>query len=174
LEEPFTAEDLLTSWSREEFEEPGFAMILVGLGMTEEQPPWRQHCANMWHFDTECIEDDGAYVRIAEQMKSIAQGSLPIEDIRDHVDIEEGIAWLEFGFRGELKHIDCKVNDDWVDGSVFTHFVDLLAQSDPEKRFLYYDTDGQDCILACVTNAQFKELKRAGVGFQLLKGALIG
>ncbi|MGA2217889.1 MAG: hypothetical protein ABSG51_07375 [Terracidiphilus sp.] len=174
LEEPFTAEDLLTSWSREEFEKPGFSLALVGLGMTEEQPPWRKHCANMWHFDTECIEDNGDYVRIAEQMKSLAQGSLPIEDIRDQVDIDRGIAWLEFSFRGELKHIDCRVKDDWVDGDVFSQFADLLAQSDPDKKFLYYDTDGQDCILACATNAQFKELKRAGIKFELLKGALIG
>jgi hypothetical protein len=174
LEEPFKAEDLLMSWSREDFEKPGFTMVLVGLGMTEEQPPWRQHCTSMWHFDTECIEDDGAYVRIAEQMKSLAQGSLPIEDIRDHVDIDEGVAWLEFTFRGQLKHIDCKVNDDWVDSSVFEHFVDLLAQSDPDKKFLYYDTDGQDCILACATNAQFKELRQAGIGFELLRSASIG
>jgi len=174
LEEPFTAEDLLASWSREEFEKPGFSMVLVGLGMTEEQPPWRQHCANTWHFDTECIEDNGAYVRIAEQMKSLAQGSLPIEDIRDHVDIDEGIVWLKFSFQGRFIHIDCRVKNDWVDGAVFSHFADLLAQSDPEKKFLYYDTDGQDCILACATDSQFKELKRAGVGFQLLRGALIG
>jgi len=168
LEEPFKAEDLLTSWSREEFEEPGFTLVLVGLGMTEEQPPWRRHCANMWHFDTECIEDDGAYVRIAEQMKNLAQGSLPIKDIRDHVDIEEGIAWLEFGFQGKFRHIDCKVNDDWVDTSVFGHFVKMLAQSDPDKKFLYYDTGGQDCLLACATNAQLKSLKRAGIGFKPL------
>jgi len=174
LDNPFRVEDLLTSWSREEFEKPGFGLVLVGLGMTEERPPWRNHCTNMWHFDTECIEDDGAYVRIAERIKSLAQDSLPIENIRDHVDVDEGVAWLEFDFRDELIHIDCQVNDDWVDAAVFSHFVDLLGKSDPSKKFLYYDTDGQDCILACATNEQFKELKRTGIGFQLLASSLIG
>jgi hypothetical protein len=172
LEEPFKVEDLLASWSREAFERPDFNMVLVGLGMTEECSPWRKHCANIWHFDTECIEDDGAYVRIAEQMKSLAQGSLPIENIRDHVDIRKRIAWLEFDFQGEHIHIDCQVNDDWVDTAVFSRIVELLAKSDPSKKFLYYDTGGQDCILACVTNEQFKELKRAGIGFQLLANSM--
>jgi hypothetical protein len=39
LAPPFTAQDLLESWSREEFEKPGFDMTLIGLGMTEERPP---------------------------------------------------------------------------------------------------------------------------------------
>jgi hypothetical protein len=173
LDEPFDVEELLTSWSREEFEEPGFSLVLVGLGMTEERPPWRDHCTNIWHFDTECIEDDGAYVRIAERMKSLAQGSLPIENIRDHVDVDEGVAWLSFDFLGEPVHIDCRVNDDWVDDAVFSHFVHLLDRSDPGKKFLYYDTGGQDCILACATDEQFKELKRAGIGFQLLSSSMI-
>jgi hypothetical protein len=173
LEEPFKVEDLLTSWNRAVFEKPGFNMVLVGLGMTEECPPWRKHCANIWHFDTECIENDGAYVRIAERMKSLAQGSLPIENIRDHVDVRKRIAWLEFDFQGELIHIDCQVNDDWVDTAVFSRFVELLAKSDPSKKILHYDTGGQDCILACVTNEQFKELKRAGIGFQLLASSMV-
>ena len=65
LAPPFTAQDLLESWPREHFEKPGFTMTLVGLGMTEERPPWRNHSINVWHFDTECIEDHGSYVRIA-------------------------------------------------------------------------------------------------------------
>jgi hypothetical protein len=43
LDEPFGVEELLSSWPREEFEKPGFSFVLVGLGMTEEQPPWRNH-----------------------------------------------------------------------------------------------------------------------------------
>jgi hypothetical protein len=174
LEEPFTVDDLLTSWSRDVFEKPGFNMILVGLGMTEEKPPWRNHCPTVWHFDTECIEDNGDYVRIAERMKTLAQGSLPICGLRDQVDIEEGIAWLEFDFEGKTIHVDCKVNDDWVDEAVFSRFAHILSISDPTKIFLYYDLGGQDCILACATKTQFKELKQAGIAFKPLTGATIG
>ena len=169
LAEPFTAEDLLTSWRREQYEKSGWGMVLVGLSMTEEAPPWRDHCENAWHFDSECIEDHGAYAHIAEKMKSMARGSLPIDDIRDYVDVEAGTAWLSFTFNGQELRIDCKVNNDWVDPGVFSHFVRLLNRSDPDKVYLsYYETGGQDCVFACTTRAQFVELKQLGVNFKEL------
>jgi len=169
LSPPFTAQDLLESWSREEFEESGFNLTLGGLGMTEEQPSWRNHSVNVWHFDSECIEDHGAYVRIAERMAELTQGSLVIENVRDEVDIEAGIATLDFEHHGKRVHIALKVNDDWADPAVFTHFVRLLAISDPSKVFLYYDLKGQDCVIACTTRDQFAALKKAGVSFEALK-----
>src|SRR5215472_11467042 len=75
LSAPFTVQDLLKSWSRDVFEKNGFDSVLVGLGMTEEQPPWRNHCVNVWHFDTECIEGIGAYSRIGERLKAMSGGS---------------------------------------------------------------------------------------------------
>ena len=165
----FTVRDLLDSWPREEFEKPGFAMTLVGLGMTEEQPPWRNHCVNLWHFDTECIEDEGSYVRIAERMAEMTQGALVIGNVQDEVDIEAGVASLAFEHGGTPVHLDLKVNDDWVDPAVFSLFVRLLAISDPSKVFLYLDLTGQDCILACVSRDQFNALSKAGVTFELLK-----
>jgi hypothetical protein len=169
LAPPFTAQDLLESWPRKEFEMPGFNLVLVGLGMTEEQPPWRNHCVNVWHFDTECIEDDGSYVRIAERMAELTQGALVLENVRDQVDIEAGIASLDFEHSGEPVHIVLKVNDDWVDPAVFSHFVRMLAMSDPSKVFLYHDTQGQDCVIACVARNQFAALREAGVDFEALK-----
>ena len=68
LSDPFTVDDLLRSESREEYENPGFDSVLVGLGLTEEQKPWRNHSVNLWHFDTECIEDHGDYKQIVERM----------------------------------------------------------------------------------------------------------
>jgi hypothetical protein len=168
LAPPFTVQDLLDSWSREQFEEPGFTLALVGLGMTEEQPPWRNHCVNAWHFDTECIEDDGSYVRIAQRMAEMTRGALVLENVRDHVDIEAGIASLDFEHSGAPIHLSFKVNDDWVDPAVLTHFVRMLAMADPSKVFLYYDTKGQDCVIACVTVYQFAALKQAGVSFVAL------
>jgi hypothetical protein len=174
LAPPFTVQDLLESWPREQFEKPGFTMALVGLGMTEERPPWRNHCANVWHFDTECIEDNGSYIRIAERMAELTQGALVIERVRDQVDIEAGFASLDFEHFGKPVHIDFKVNDDWVDPAVFSHFVRMLAMSDPSKVFLYQDTKGQDCVIACVTRDQFAALKKAGVNFEPLNSEVIG
>jgi hypothetical protein len=102
LAEPFSVDDLLESWGREAYEKPGFDMVLVGLGSTEEQEPWRNYCVNLWHFDTECIEGDGSYVRIAERMAEMAQGSLPLAEVCDKVDIDERSApcrWRKYATR---------------------------------------------------------------------------
>lgn len=170
LAAPFTKEDLLESWGRKAFEEPGFDMALVGLGMTEEREPWRSHCVNLWHFDTEAIEDEGAYKRLAERMMEMTQGSLKLENIKDHVDIDNSQAWLSFTFRGKPIKIDCKVEDDWVDPAIFGKFVELLNQSDPNKLYIYHDLgEAQDCIIGCVTRSEFECLRSLDAKFIPLK-----
>jgi hypothetical protein len=162
---PFTPEDLLTSWNRAEYEKPGFDLVLVGLGMTEEEKPWRSHCASLWYFDTECIADHGDYKNIAERMAEMSQGSLPIECIQDYVDVENEQAWLSFIFRGEKIRFDCKVEDDWVDATIFYQFVRLLEKSDPSKIYIYYDLGGQDCIIGCATKDNLARLQSKAIQF---------
>jgi hypothetical protein len=160
LNDQFGVPDLVESWGREALDEPGWNLTLVCLGMTEEKPPWSPHCDNLWHFDTECIEGDGSYVRIAKRMAEMAQGSLPLSDIQDNVDIDGGTAWLRFKCHGKPVHIDCAVQDDWVDSRLFGHFVDLVAKCDPNKLFIYYDLGGQECIIGCVTREQYSALQK--------------
>ena len=128
LAPPFTAQDLLESWPREEFEKPGFNLTLIGLGMTEERPPWRNHSVNIWHFDTECVEGNGSYVGFAQRMAELIQESVIIENLRDRVDVGAGIATLDFEYSGEPVHIDFKVNDDWVDPAVFSRVISIVTQ----------------------------------------------
>jgi hypothetical protein len=165
LAEPFTCDDLLKSWNRVDYEKPGYDLVLVGLGMTEEQEPWRNHCVSLWHFDTECIEDHGDYKKIAERMAAMTQGSLTIENVRDYVDVERKDAWFSFSFRGKDIKIQCEVQDDWVDATIFGRFVEFLAQSDSAKIYVYYDLGGQDCLIGCVTKEQLKILNHQGIRF---------
>lgn len=168
LTAPFTRDDLLKSFRREDFQKDGFDLVLVGLGMTEEQEPWRNHSVNVWHFDAESIEDYGDYKKIAERMVEMSQGSLSLEKIEDYVDVEQGQAWLSFTFKGKPIKIDCAVKDDWVDPAIFGRFVDLLSQSDPSKIYIYYDLGGQDGIISCVTKNDFECLKSKGLNFVAL------
>ena len=92
------------------------------------------------------------------------------------MDLEAGIATLDFEHSGEPVHLDLEVNDDWLDPAVFSHCVRLLATSDarcpmpdPSKVFLHHDTGGQDGVIACVTRDQFAALQKAGVPFEALK-----
>jgi hypothetical protein len=101
-------------------------------------------------------------------MAEMAQGSLPLSDIQDHLDISEGTAWLRFNCQGKPVQIDCEVRDDWVDTSLFGHFVDLLAKRDPKRLFIYYDLGGQDCVIGCVAREQYAALQRVNPTVQML------
>ena len=160
LREEFSVSDLIDSWGRAALDGPGLDMALVCLGSTMEGEPWTPRCDNLWHFDTECIEGDGSYARIAERMAAMTQGSMVLTAIEDHVDIEAGEARLSFVCAGKPVQIDLEVNDDWVDSAVFGQFVRLLKSSDPKKLFLYYDLGGQDCIIGCLARDQFALLKK--------------
>jgi hypothetical protein len=160
LREPFGVPDLVKAWGREALDAPGFNLTLVGLGMTEEAPPWTPHCDNLWHFDAECIDGDGSYVRIAKRMEEMAQGAIPLTDIQDVVDFENGTASLRFCCRGQTVEVECKVEDDWVDFTVFERFAELLAVHEPDKVFICHDLGGQDCILGCVTREQLGKLRK--------------
>jgi len=168
LREPFKVESLLESWRREDYEKPGLDLTLVGLGMEHESAPYQHHCINLWHFDTECIEDHGSYADIVNRMVELTQGSLVFQNIEDYVDIEEEVAWFSFTFNGETIKVQCAVDDDWVDTSVFGRFVFLLAQSDRSKLYVYYDLGGQDCMIGCVTQEQFSKLKQLSPKFEPL------
>lgn len=151
--------DLEASWGRDQLDQPGWGFALICLGMDSEvtgQP----HSPNVWHFDTECIEDHGDYARIATRMADMTQGSLVLTDVKDYVDVQAGKAWLEFTCADQPFHIDCEVTDDWVDTGIFRHFVDLLADRDPKRLFFYFDLGGQDCIIGCVERGQYTRLKR--------------
>ena len=46
----------------------------------------------IWHIDAECIEDNGDYVRVLERFVILTKGLLPLTNLRDSVDIENGEA----------------------------------------------------------------------------------
>jgi hypothetical protein len=106
---------------------------------------------DIWHFDTECIYDHGDYAEIATRMRDLAHGELPLEEIRDHVDVDQGIAWVAFRLAGQEYRWDAVVNDDWADPDIFSNFAALLAAHSATHRFTYLDLEGQDCLIGCST-----------------------
>ena len=102
-------------------------------------------------------------------MSVLAGGALPVSEVRDHVDIEDGKACLSFSLNGEEIKWDARVQDDWIDPAILTEFVRLLDAQKTGLRFTYLDLKGQDCIIGCSTEAQRRELrKRTGLSFEWL------
>jgi len=164
-----TIDNLLYSFDREKYEKEPYVLLLTVMGGELEEEPFEYISKDIWHFDTECIEDHGYYVAIAQRMSDLAGGSLPLEEITDYVDLEEGEAWLSFKLDGKKIKWIAAVEDDWVDPKIFSQFAELLIKRKTGKRFTYYDLGGQDCLIGCSAVKQLEKIKReTGLNFAWL------
>jgi len=155
---------LLESFDRDTFEAEPYRLLLTCMGGEAENESQAGETGypsdNIWHFDTECIEDHGAYAAIARRLKDLAQGELPLEDITDYVDVEAGEARVAFRLGGQSYRWEAKVEDDWVDPSILSRFSELLSRAGTSRRFTYIDLGGQDCLIGCATSQERQRLAR--------------
>ncbi len=165
----FTADHLLESFPRKEYEKDPFNLALLTMGGELEREPFEPLSDDVWYLDTECIEDHGHYVAVAERMRALAGGDLPLETIEDYVDVDQGVAWLQFILDGATVRWDARVANDWIDPAVLSRFAGLLAGRNTKRRFTYLDLRGQDCLIGCATPEQLEALnKQTGLNFQWL------
>ena|SRR2546425_12655369 len=156
-----TPDRLLASFDRNDYESEPFVMLLCTMGAELDVEPYMIPSNDIWHFDTECIEDHNDYVRIAQRMSDLAGGQLPLDDLKDSVDIDAGKAWLSFRVDGQPYRWDAKVDDDWVDARILSRFAELLRSRGTDRRYTYYNLGGQDCLLGCSTAEHLQRLREA-------------
>lgn len=169
LKPEFSVDTLLESFDREKYEEHPYIGAVIRLGGELEREPFIPISDNLWHLDTECIEGDGSYTRIAERMRDLAQGELPIENIRDHVDIENGDAWVAFELHDETIEWHARVDNDWIDPEILSRFCALLSSQNGSRRYSYLDLKGQECIVGCATEDELRCLRKTtGMNFTWL------
>ena len=162
-------EVLLDEWETEDYERDPYQLLMVALGSDIGEEDYGFLSSNIWHFDTECIEDHGDYARIAYRMAELAGGDLPLQRIEDYVDIEKRNAWLGFRIGWRKYKWTFEVEDDWVDTKVFGGFDSLLRERQKRKRFTYLDLGGQDCLIGCATQEQIEQLRQVtGLDFKWL------
>ena len=129
--------------------------LLCVLGGDVERGDFSRISDDIWHFDAECIVEEGDYVRLAERFASLAKGALPIEQVKDHVDVEGGEAWIEFVLNGENIRWELTVDNDWVDPEFYSNFQALTARGKSDKKF-FISALGQDSLIS-FGDAQMKE-----------------
>ena len=168
--ENFSMQQLVHGFGREPFEESPFMLLLCALGDESELEPYLPLSNNIWHLDTECIEDNGDYIRVAQRMAMLAGDALKLHDVEDHVDIEQGSASLSFALSGQRIVWVPEINDDWVDARILSNFVELLGRQTTSKRFTYINTGGQDCLIGCAASEQLSLLRKTtGLKVEWLK-----
>ena len=170
LKPAFSVATLLESFPREKYETSPYAGAVIRMGGELEREPWTPLSDNVWHLDTECIEGPGSYRLLAERFRDLAQGELPIENVRDHVDRENGDAWLEFELNGEALHWGARIKDDWIDPSIISNFCTLLSSQHGTRRYTFFDLKGQDCLIGCATEEELLKLRKdTGLRFTWLE-----
>jgi hypothetical protein len=170
LKAEFSVETLLESFDREKYEERPYVGVVIRLGGELEREPFTPLSDNLWHLDTECIDGDGSYAHIAERMRDLSQGELPIASIRDHVDIENGDAWVSFEIHGETIEWHARVNTDWIDPEILSRFCALLSRQNGHRRYTFLDLKGQDCIIGCATEDELRCMRKlTGMNFAWLE-----
>lgn len=166
-----TLDDIRSSMAGKPGTGVDYGDLLCTLGSeVDREEDYHPMSDDIWHFDTECIYEDEDYARIAKRLQSLSKGVLQISNISSRLEPNQSKAWLEFDFKGKRIHWDLKLQDDWVDESIFTRFVQLFASTPSEARFTYGDLEGQDCLIGFATFDQHRALsKLTGVKFEWLK-----
>ncbi|GAE86980.1 hypothetical protein [Acetivibrio straminisolvens] len=150
---------LLSEFDRSDFESDPYGCILHVYGAEREEPDgtWKQNCNDIFLLDTECIEDNGAYVDILEKFRGLSKGVFNIDNIKDFVDFDSGKAWVSFDFQGIEYKWDIKVDDDWFDIGLVDKINDLIIKSGSQKRF-YTCSQGQNLLVFFLDNVEVKKL----------------
>jgi len=169
LRKGVTIDDLLYESSEREGYEQSVLLLIVHLGGEQDYGQNLRFSDQLWHFDTECIYDHGSYAQIAERMRDLAYPHLPLTDISDYVNVEEGRAELSFKINEKAFTWKMDVDDDWVDPSIWRLFVNLLAEQTKLVRYTYLDLGGQDFMIGIATEEQRTKLNEAtGLNFVYL------
>ena len=159
-----TIDDLLKTGLSDN-EPDAYNSLLCVLGDDDKFSP------DVWCFDAECINGSGSYIRIARRFAKLSDGTLPLENIQDEVyndGTDEDSASLFFIMRGKGYRWNLQVNDDWLDSSVFTYFVELHSRQNLPKRFIFHSM-GQEGIIAYATPEELAALnKQTGLDFAWL------
>ena len=152
----------INRWSdgHKEFEESPFSLMYITLGQEIERDPFTPLTDRCWDFDTEAIEDHGAYVRIMQNLERITRNELKFSNIKDFVDIEEDKAWVSFTLNGDNYKWDLKVDNDWVDTDLFSKVVSLTNKYNTKGKYTYFDTGGQNAVIGYETAESLAEIKK--------------
>jgi hypothetical protein len=169
LNPPHTAADLLREVPREDLERVPYLPLLHLLGSEvvegAREGPWFSD--QVWRFDQESIDGPGAYRRIAERMRQMAAGELPLEGVTDHVDVDSGAAWVEYTLDGRRSRWDAELHGDWVDLLPMVYIAEELDQRGAARRFRILDEGGRYVLIACLTPEEFGRLRdETGLAFE--------
>ncbi|TAJ18881.1 MAG: hypothetical protein EPO68_07165 [Planctomycetota bacterium] len=144
---PWVAEgDLVAFHTRAEFERAPFDELVETLGGEIGREPFAPICDRLWMCDLECVSDDGDYAAVLHRLERMTEGALHASEITDRVDLAANVAWLRFDCAGRSVQWDLRVDDDWMDPSLFRRYDELLREQGSALRLYSNESDYGQCV----------------------------
>ena len=138
-----SVDSLLMRCCRADFETNAFDQLLVIYGTDDD----RFKPEYVWDCDCECITNPGDYARVVRCMASLARGDLLISQLEDDVNIDEGVAWVSFMYKGDRLRWDLEIENDWLDWALLSKLSGLLERTSPKRQYLFRAL-GQNSLIA--------------------------
>jgi hypothetical protein len=160
-----TIEELLQSWSREDYEADPWNLLLFMYGSEVEAEPWgRAFCERGWNFDMECLEQAGDYARVFQQIVRITGGRDLVTNLSDDFSPDAETAAIRYTVMGQARTLRARVDNDWADPEAVEAFVrDLEAAAKGAPRFWAAD-NGQASVLFFITKAEAAKINALSPG----------
>ncbi len=151
LGEGRTIDDVLTFFGLDAYEDTPYELVLGVLGrQLEAEPSGRYLSPNAYSLASECIEGDGSYVTIVQQLARITGEPERVADIKDFIDPEAQRAELRYSVDGEPKECTPTYKDEWVDSEAVEQIMRDLVR--PGHGFYGHDV-GEEIIILYLTKS---------------------
>ena len=159
LNKGVTFEDLYLSFSKETYEDDPYVLLLSMMGSEIEAEPWGRHFSDdVWYLDYECIEGDGSYTRIVENLARIAGMMDRIHDLSDKVDLKVAHANLSFTLDGKRHEFSPLIDNDWADAETVSTLTKLFEATVDDGRKFWASDEGQANSFVFLNDADANQL----------------
>jgi hypothetical protein len=150
-----TIEELLTSWSRDQYESDPYGLLLFMYGSEVEAEPWGRFFFDRgWNFDMECVEGAGDYVRAFTQIVRITGQPNLVTEMSDNFDFEAETCEIKYTINGQARTLSARVDNDWADPEAAAAFVRDLETTIGDGRQFWAADNGQASVLFFLTHAE--------------------
>jgi len=149
-------DDFLVAAPRERYEKDGILFLLFILGnVVQEEPYDRPFCNQVWQLDINMVMRPDIYTCILNRLAVMAGRSDDYQNVRSHLDVEDGTATIEFDFEGSPKKWELEVFGDIVDAMTIGY---IMEDMEADGRHFFYVDDDDPYLLLYITQEQADQI----------------
>lgn len=148
-------DELLISWTREQYETDPYGLILFMYGSDVEAEPWeRGFCERAWNFDMECLVETGDYVHAIKNIVRITGQPNLATNMSDTFRIDADACEIRYTIDGRERVLKAKIDNDWADPEAVVAFARDIEVTIGDGRRFWASDNGQASILFFLTDAE--------------------